>query len=240
MALSIDEVNSLIEKINKGDNESKTILVNENIPLVWSLVHRYKNTYYDKEDLFQIGCLGLLKAIDKFDTSFNVAFSTYAVPLILGEIKKFFRDDGAIKVSRSLKELNIQVNKIKDEYFSKYGKEMRIEDISKELMVSVNDIVMCLDANFYPTSINEVIYEKDSSSLKMEDRLAYDDNSHLIDLITLKDSLGKLDKKEKLLIELRYYQDMNQEEIAKRFNVSQVQISRMEKKIIEKLRKQFV
>jgi RNA polymerase sporulation-specific sigma factor len=240
MSLSIEEVNSLILKIRAGDLNSKDILVNENIPLVWSLVHRYKNTYYDKEDLFQIGCLGLLKAIDKFDVSFNVAFSTYAVPLILGEIKKFFRDDGAIKVSRSLKELNIQVNKLRDDYFNKYGKEMRIEDISKELMVSVNDIVMCLDANFYPTSINETIYEKDSSSLVMEDRLSYDDTDKFINLITLKDSLNKLDNKERLLIELRYYQDMNQEEVAKRFNVSQVQISRMEKKIIEKLRKQFV
>ena len=240
MSLSINEVNELINKIHEGDLNSKEILVNENIPLVWSIVHRYKNTYYDKEDLFQIGCLGLLKAIDKFDTSFKVAFSTYAVPLILGEIKKFFRDDGAIKVSRSLKELNIQVNKLKDDYFNKYGKEMRLEDISKELMVSVNDIVMCLDANFYPTSINEVIYEKDSSTLKMEDRLSYDDNSKFINLITLKDSLNLLDKKERLLIELRFYQDLNQEEVAKRFNVSQVQISRMEKKIIEKLRKQFV
>lgn len=240
MSLSIEEVNSLILKIRAGDLNSKDILVNENIPLVWSLVHRYKNTYYDKEDLFQIGCLGLLKAIDKFDVSFNVAFSTYAVPLILGEIKKFFRDDGAIKVSRSLKELNIQVNKLRDDYFNKYGKEMRIEDISKELMVSVNDIVMCLDANFYPTSINETIYEKDSSSLVMEDRLSYDDTDKFINLITLKDSLNKLDNKERLLIELRYYQDMNQEEVAKRFNVSQVQISRMEKKIIEKLKKQFV
>ena len=240
MSLSIEEVNSLILKIRSGDLNSKDILVNENIPLVWSLVHRYKNTYYDKEDLFQIGCLGLLKAIDKFDVSFNVAFSTYAVPLILGEIKKFFRDDGAIKVSRSLKELNIQVNKLRDDYFNKYGKEMRIEDISKELMVSVNDIVMCLDANFYPTSINETIYEKDSSSLIMEDRLSYDDTDKFINLITLKESLNKLDSKERLLIELRYYQDMNQEEVAKRFNVSQVQISRMEKKIIEKLKKQFV
>ena len=123
MALKIEEVNSLIIKSQKGDLESKNILVNENIPLVWSLVHRYKNTYYDKEDLFQIGCLGLLKAIEKFDVNYNVAFSTYAVPLILGEIKKFFRDDGAIKVSRSLKELNIQVNKLRDDYFSKYGKE---------------------------------------------------------------------------------------------------------------------
>ena len=240
MSLSINEVNELINKIHEGDLNSKDILVNENIPLVWSLVHRYKNTYYDKEDLFQIGCLGLLKAIDKFDVSFNVAFSTYAVPLILGEIKKFFRDDGAIKVSRSLKELNIQVNKLRDDYFNKYGKEMRIEDISKELMVSVNDIVMCLDANFYPTSINETIYEKDSSSLVMEDRLSYDDTDKFINLITLKDSLNKLDNKERLLIELRYYQDMNQEEVAKRFNVSQVQVSRMEKKIIEKLKKQFV
>ena len=240
MALSIEEVNQLINKIREGDLKSKEILINENIPLVWSLVHRYKNSYYDKEDLFQIGCLGLMKAIDKFDTSYNVAFSTYAVPLILGEIKKFFRDDGAIKFSRSLKELNIQVNKIKDDYFNEYGKEKRIEEIAKELNVSVNDIVMCLDANFYPTSINETIYEKDSSSLKMEDRLAYDNKEQFINLLTLKESINTLDKKEKLLIELRYYQDMNQDEVAKRFNVSQVQISRMEKKIIEKLRKQFV
>ena len=183
--LSFEEMENLFKKMKEGDQQAREDLVNGNLKLVLAILKTFNKKNENMDDLFQIGCLGLLKAIDKFDTSFNVAFSTYAVPLILGEIKKFFRDDGAIKVSRSLKELNIQVNKLKDDYFNKHGKEMRLEDISKELMVSVNDIVMCLDANFYPTSINEVIYVKDSSTLKMEDRLSYDDNSKLVNLITL-------------------------------------------------------
>ena len=230
----------LLLKSRSGDEEAKSIIVNENIPLVWSLVHRFKNTLYDKEDLFQIGCLALLKAIDKFNIEYDVQFSTYAVPIILGELKRHFRDDGAIKVSRSLKELNIKINKVKNELYLNCGREPTLEEISKYLNVSLEEIVMAIEANFYPTSLNEVVYEKDGSTIHMEDRIIDDQSETIKNIIFLKEELNKLTSDEKQLIYLRYYLDLNQKTVADKFNVSQVQISRMEKKIIDKIRKQFV
>ena len=230
----------LLLRSRSGDEEAKSIIVNENIPLVWSLVHRFKNTLYEKEDLFQIGCLALLKAIDKFNVEYDVQFSTYAVPIILGELKRHFRDDGAIKVSRSLKELNIKINKSKNELYLKYGREPTLDEISKFLNTSVEELVMAIEANFYPTSLNEVVYEKDGSTINMEDRIIDDQSERIKNIIFLKEELNKLTSDEKQLIYLRYYLDLNQKTVAEKFNVSQVQISRMEKKIIDKIRKQFV
>jgi RNA polymerase sporulation-specific sigma factor len=230
----------LIKLTQKGDEQARAKVVNDNTSLVWSIVHRFKSPSYDKEDLFQIGCIGLLKAIDKFDETYNVQFSTYAVPIILGEIKKFFRDDGAIKVSRSLKETNIKINQVKHELSSKLNRNITIEDIANELKIPVEDVVLSMESSYYPTSLNEPYFQKDGSTLNFEDHLGADDSEKFNNLIALKAEMKKLDKKEQLLIYLRYYMDANQEEIAKRFGVSQVQISRMERKIIEKLRKQFV
>ncbi len=230
----------LIDKAQKGDDDARKIIVETNIPLVWSLVHRFTLANQDKEDLFQIGCLGLLKAIDKFDTSYGVQFSTYAVPIILGEIKKHFRDDGSVKVSRGLKELNIKINKAREELYKKYHQEATIDDIATYLQTDKESIVLAMEANYYPMSLSETIYEKDGSSLNLEDRLYEDDSNKMISILTLKESLSNLSEQDQLLIYLRYYCDLNQDVIAKKFNVSQVQISRLEKKIIEKLRKQFV
>ena len=229
----------VIIKAQNNDEQAKEYLVKENVSLVWSLVHRFNSIMYEKEELFQIGCVGLIKAIDKFDVSFDVAFSTYAVPIILGEIKRHFRDDGAIKVSRSIKELNQKITKISDEYLIKYNKEISIDELATILNISKTDVVLAIDSKYYPTSLNEVIYEKDGSVITVEERLVEKENYSLIDKITLNEELEKLNDKEKKLIKMRYYLDMNQDQIAKEFNVSQVQISRLEKKIIEKLRKQF-
>ena len=235
----MDNFKELIVLAQNNDEEAKTKLVKDNVFLVWSLVHRFNSTTIEKEELFQIGCIGLVKAINKFDVNYDVAFSTYAVPIILGEIKRHFRDDGAIKVSRSIKELNQKIVKISDEYLYKYNKEISIQELSDILQVSRSDIVMAIDSRYYPTSLNEVIYEKDGSTITIEERIENKETYSLIDKITLKDELSKLSKKEQDLIKMRYYLDMNQQEIAKHFNVSQVQIYRMEKKILEKLRKQF-
>lgn len=235
----MEDFKSLIIKAQNNDEKAKEKLVNDNIFLVWSLVHRFNNSTYDKEELFQIGCVGLIKAINKFDVSFDVTFSTYAVPIILGEIKRHFRDDGAIKVSRTIKELNQKINKISEEYLIKNNHEISIEELANLLNVSKADIVLAIDSRYYPTSLNEVIYEKDGSTITIEERIVEKENYSLIDKITLKDEISKLSKKEQLLIKMRYYLDMNQQEIAKHFHVSQVQISRMEKKILEKLKKQF-
>ena len=229
----------VIIKAQNKDEKAKELLVKENLSLVWSLVHRFNSMMYEKEELFQIGCVGLIKAIDKFDVSYDVAFSTYAVPIILGEIKRHFRDDGAIKVSRSIKELNQKITKISDEYLIKNNKEISIEELADTLNVSKSDIVLAIDSKYYPTSLNEVIYEKDGSVITVEERLVEKESYSLIDKITLYEEIKKLTEKERKLIKMRYYLDMNQDQIAKEFNVSQVQISRLEKKIIEKLKKQF-
>lgn len=226
----------LLESVRLGDERAKEIVVEENIGLVWSIVHRFKNTYYDKEDLFQIGCIGLMKAINHFDPEYNVQFSTYAVPIIMGEIKRYFRDDGTIKVSRSLKELNIKITKAKEYLQSKENKDPTVEEIASYLKVDVMDVVEAIDASYYPTSLNEPIYEKDGSSISVEDRLIDKKNNMWFEKMALEMEMEKLDEKEKMILHMRYHLDYNQEAVAKRLGISQVQVSRLEKKIVNKLR----
>lgn len=235
----MDDIKQLILKAQNNDESAREKLVNDNIALVWSLVHRFKNSNYEKEELFQIGCVGLIKAINKFDVSYDVAFSTYAVPIILGEIKRHFRDDGALKVSRTLKELNQKINKISEKYLMENHKEISINELSEMLNVSKEDVVLALDCKYYPTSLNEVIYEKDGSTITVQERIVDKESFMLHDKIALYDEISKLTPKEQELIKMRYFMDLNQQQIAKHFNVSQVQVSRMEKKILEKLKKQF-
>ena len=226
----------LLVKVRSGDEQAKEQVVKDNLGLVWSIVHRFKNSYYDKEDLFQIGCIGLMKAINHFDPSYNVQFSTYAVPIIMGEIKRYFRDDGTIKVSRSLKELNIKVTKAKEILQAENNDEPTVEEVARYLEVDVHDVVEAIDSSYYPTSLSEPIYEKDGSTISMEDRLI-DKSDHMwFEKIALEMEMEKLDEKEKMIIYMRYQLDYNQEAIAQRLGISQVQVSRLEKKIVTKLR----
>lgn len=160
LSMNKEAVLNNIQLAQQGDETAKELIVKNNLGLVWSIVHRFKNNYYDKEDLFQIGCIGLMKAINNFDVHYGVQFSTYAVPIIMGEIKRYFRDDGTIKVSRSLKELNIKINKAKEKLITLYGYEPTVQEIAKELEVDVMDVVEAIDASYYPTSLSEPIYEK--------------------------------------------------------------------------------
>ena len=226
-----------IQLAQQGDEAAKELIVKNNLGLVWSIVHRFKNNYYDKEDLFQIGCIGLMKAINNFDVHYGVQFSTYAVPIIMGEIKRYFRDDGTIKVSRSLKELNIKINKAKEKLITLYGYEPTVQEIAKELEVDVMDVVEAIDASYYPTSLSEPIYEKDGSTISMEERIEDKHHTMWFEKIALKLEIEKLDEKERLILYMRYQLDFNQEKVAQRLNISQVQVSRLEKKIITKLRK---
>lgn len=234
--MSKQDTIDLIVKAQSGDEIAKENVVNQNLGLVWSIVHRFKNNYYDKEDLFQIGCIGLMKAINNFDTNYGVQFSTYAVPIIMGEIKRYFRDDGTIKVSRSLKELNLKINKVREELTNKNATEPTIQEIAEALEVSSQDVIEAIDASYYPTSLSEPIYERDGSSIVMEERI--EDKHHMMwfEKIALKLEVEKLDDKEKLILYMRYKLDYNQEKVARRLNISQVQVSRLEKKIITKLR----
>lgn len=226
----------LLEKVRLGDEHAKEEVVKDNLGLVWSIVHRFKNSYYDKEDLFQIGCIGLMKAINHFDASYGVQFSTYAVPIIMGEIKRYFRDDGTIKVSRSLKELNIKITKAKEYLQGETNKEPTVEEIATYLSVDVQDVVEAIDSSYYPTSLNEPIYEKDGSTISVEDRLVDHSNNMWFEKIALAMEMEKLDDKEKMIIFMRYQLDYNQDAIAKKLGISQVQVSRLEKKIVTKLR----
>lgn len=238
--LSVKEDNmALLSRYKNGETHLKDILIKNNMSLVYSLVNRYKHSNTERDDLIQIGCIGLLKAIDNFDPSFNVQFSTYAVPLILGEIKKHFRDTGLIKVSRSLKELSIAINKEKNYYFTKNGTEITLDELSSKLNASKYDIIMAMETSYLPSSLEEPIYEKDNSTITLAETIKDETSKSVIDLLTLQDGIKLLSDKEKLFVKMRFYQEMNQQTIANKFNVSQVQISRLEKKIIDKLKKCF-
>ena len=226
----------LLKLVRLGDEDAKEKVVSDNLGLVWSIVHRFRNNYYDKEDLFQIGCIGLMKAINNFDDAYNVQFSTYAVPIIMGEIKRYFRDDGTIKVSRSLKELNIKVTKAKEVLQGQNNREPTIEDIAKYLQIESIDVVEAIDSSYYPTSLNEPIYENDGSTISVEDRIIDKSDEMWFEKLALEMEMEKLDEKEKLIMHMRYTLDYNQEDIAKRLGISQVQVSRLEKKIVTKLR----
>jgi RNA polymerase sporulation-specific sigma factor len=228
----------LIRQAHEGDKEARDRIVKENVGLVWSIVRRFKGRGCEMEDLFQIGCIGILKAIDKFDLSYDVKFSTYAVSLITGEIKRFLRDDGMVKVSRSLKENGWKIHLAAEQLSQKYGREATIDEIAIATELSLEDIVMAMEANVEVESIYKSVYQSDGNEIYLIDRLPEekDENEKILNHMMLKQLLGELDEQERQLIELRYFREMTQMQVAKVLGTSQVQVSRMEKKILQKLR----
>ena len=231
----------LIEKAKLGDKSAQSRLVENNLGLVWSIVRRFQNRGYETDDLFQIGCIGLIKAINKFDSSFDVKFSTYAVPMIIGEIKRFIRDDGLIKVSRSLKETAGKVRMTKEIMSKELGREPTINEIAERLSLLPEDIVMAIEAGCAPESLYSEIGEGDNSPLLLIDRINAESGSEvdLIDKIALRQILEKLSPREKQIIILRYFKEKTQFQIAKMLGISQVQVSRIEKKILADIRKKI-
>jgi RNA polymerase sporulation-specific sigma factor len=234
--LSDEEVRQLIEASQAGDQTARDRLIQQNIRLVWSVVQRFLNRGYEAEDLFQIGCIGLLKAVDKFDLSFDVKFSTYAVPMIIGEIQRFLRDDGIVKVSRSLKEMANRIKKAKDELSKRLDRIPTIHEIAQELGVEPEEVVFAQEANRAPASIYENVYENDGDPITLMDQIADDSESAWFDKLALKEAIHRLSEREQLIVYLRYYKDQTQAEVAERLGVSQVQVSRLEKKIILRMR----
>lgn len=228
----------LLKKAKKGDKKARDKLVSLNLGLIWSVVKRFNNRGHEPDDLFQIGSIGLLKAIDKFDFSYNVKFSTYAVPMIMGEIRRFIRDDNPIKVSRSLKELAIKIKQAKECLTDILEREPTIKELAKELNISVEELIMGIESSQYPMSLNAATYEDNGSSLYLIDQI--DSNkvreSNWFDSIALKEALSKLEKTERQIIILRYYKDMTQTKVAELLNMTQVQVSRQERKILQKIR----
>ena len=236
--LEFNETMDLIVKAQKGSNYAKEKLILENTPLIKSIVRRYAGKNVEYEDLMQLGAMGLVKAINNFDVSFNVQFSTYAVPMIAGEIKRFMRDDGAIKVSRAIKSLNIKINKYIDEYKQEKNSEPTIIEISNHFNISPQEVVFVTDSSKMPVSIYENVDSENENELL--DCIPNEDNTEKnIYKILLKDLINDLPDREKKIILLRYFRDMTQSEIAQIFGISQVQISRIESKVLEKMRKAF-
>lgn len=223
-----------ILEAQSGDQEKLNDIVEKNSRLIWSIVKRFKNSRYETEDLFQIGALGFIKSIKRFDKEYNVKLSTFAVPYIIGELKRHFRDDGIVKVSRSLKELNMKIEMLRKQY-EKEGKELTIEKIKEELKESKENILLALEAEREVKSIDE---EPDDGSENMLVKQAkvesYEDET--IRKLILKEELNKLEEREKNIIVLRYFYNKTQNQIAEQYGISQVQVSRIEKKILLKMR----
>jgi len=233
------EVRDLIARSQAGDSEARNRLVNANIRLVWSVVQRFLNRGYEADDLFQIGCIGLLKAVDKFDLRYDVKFSTYAVPMIIGEIKRFLRDDGSVKVSRSMKELANRIRKMRDELSKEYGRQPTVSEIANALSISPEVVVLAQEANRTPTSIHETVFENDSVPILLMDHIADDSYEKWFDQIALREAIERLSERERLIVYLRYFRDQTQSEVAERLGISQVQVSRLEKKILQSIRDQI-
>ena len=228
----------LIRHAKEGNKEAQTALVEENSGLIWSVVKRFQGRGYDKEDLYQIGSIGLLKCIENFDLERKVKFSTYAVPLIMGEIKRFLRDDGLVKVSRSLKEASYKIKREKEHYEKLYNREPTLKEIAATLDMEEEDILMALESSQEVCSLHQVIYQNEGDEIHLEDKLEQQTNfiEQTVDTIYVQELLQKLNREERKLIELRYFQNQTQAVIAQIMGISQVQVSRMEKKILEKLR----
>ncbi len=238
----MEDTIALLERSHKGDKEAREELVEKNLGLVHHIVRRFAGRGYDMEDLFQIGSIGLLKAIDKFDLQYDVKFSTYAVPMIAGEIKRFLRDDGMIKMSRSLKETAMKARMAQEKLSHEKGREATLEEISKEIGVEMADVVMALDANVEVESLYKTIYQGDGGDIYLMDKLKEerDGNEGVMNRMVIEGLLKNLDEKEREIIILRYFQDKTQSEIAHTLGISQVQVSRLEKRILRQMRERLL
>lgn len=224
-----------------GSKAAKEKIVSDNTGLVWSIARRFVNRGYDLEELYQIGCIGLLKACDRFESRYGVQFSTYAVPLIAGEIKRFLRDNGAIKVSRILKQNGYQISKAKEALLHKYGREATLDELADYTGLCVEDIVMATEANREVESIQQTICGKDGTQVSLVERLVDETQSevaaeNIMNRILVGQAMEKLGEMEQELIRLRFFEDRTQTEVAKVLGISQVQVSRLEKKILIQMR----
>lgn len=236
----MDDTIALIRKSHDGDKKAREELVEKNIGLIWCVVKRFYGRGAEPEDLFQIGSIGLLKAIDKFDFSYEVQFSTYAVPMISGEIRRFLRDDGMIKVSRSLRELSYKSLQAREKMTRILGREPTLKELSEELQIDCEEIVQAMESSVEVESIYKPIHQKEGSEILLMDKLEEKENQseRVLNRLFLEEILGKLEGEERELIYQRYFQEKTQSVIAKEMGISQVQVSRMEKRILKKMQEE--
>ena len=228
---------TLINRAHQGDKLARDKILIENTGLIWSIVRRFLNRGHECEDLFQIGCIGMLKAIDRFDTEFDVAFSTYAVPMIAGEIRRFIRDDGIVKISRKIKENQMKIMHQREIYINEKKQEPTIEELEKVCDLTKEEIVMTMDASRNVESIDKEMYSKDSAYTLMD--LAEDDTNieeTVLNKIMVQQLMDMLESKERKIINLRYFKNKTQSQVAKEMGMTQVQVSRLEKKILNSMR----
>ncbi|MGM8211667.1 RNA polymerase sporulation sigma factor SigF [Virgibacillus sp. W0430] len=233
--LTNEQVKEYILKSQQGDRQARDLLVEKNVRLVWSVVQRFLNRGYDPEDLFQIGSIGLIKSIDKFDLSYDVRFSTYAVPMIIGEIQRFIRDDGSLKVSRTIKETANKIRIKKDELTKRLGRSPTVSEVADALDLTAEEVAHAQEAARSPHSIHETVFENDGDPITLLDQIA-DKDGNWFDKLTLEEAIRDLSERERLIVYLRYYKDKTQSEVAERLGISQVQVSRLEKKILHEMK----
>ena len=229
---------ALIGRAHQGDKEARDTLFEENTGLIYSVARRFLGRGVEMEDLFQIGSIGLLKAVDKFDPAFEVKFSTYAIPMILGELKRFFRDDGMIKVSRSIKENQHRVYLAREKIEKELAREPSLKEIAEMLEMPPEEVAMTMDSAAEVESLYRTVYQSEGTDISLIDKIPEKENAeeHLLNRIFLEEILGKLESSDRKLLYMRYFQDQTQTQIAEQLGVSQVQVSRMEKRILKKLR----
>lgn len=237
--LNAEEQTALLRQAKSGDENSKNLLFTDNAPLIKSLIRRFVNKGVEYEDLYQIACIGFLKAINNFDESFGVKFTTYTVPMIIGEIKRYMRDNGAIKVSRTLKILANKINKYIDDYKTAHGEPPSVSVLAEEFGISGDDVVVAMDSARMPLSINEKLDEDDENSELINKIADEDGENKLVDKIHVMDIIDRLDDRERKIVIMRYFRDRTQTEVAESLGVSQVQVSRLETKIIEKIKAEY-
>ena len=239
--LKAEEKEELFRRIKEGDEEARELYIKGNLRLVLSVIKRFSNSSENMDDLFQIGCIGLIKAIDNFDTTLNVKFSTYAVPMIIGEIRRYLRDNNSIRVSRSVREIAYKALAIQDRIRKEENRDARIEEIAKELKINKEEIAMSLDAIQEPISLQEPAYMDSNDTINVMDQISDKKNTDEMwtESLTIAQLMRNLNEKEKSIISKRYFEGRTQMEIADEIGISQAQVSRLEKDAIKHMRRLY-
>jgi len=237
--LKNDEIKELLVKIKDGDEEARQKMISGNLRLVLSVIQKFSSRGENADDLFQVGCVGLIKAIDNFDTSLDVKFSTYGVPMIIGEIRRYLRDNSAIRVSRSMRDNAYRILQVKERYINEFQKEPTVDQIAKELGLKREDVVFSLDAIADPVSLYEPVYSDGGEPITVMDQVRDTKNTdeHWLESIALKEAIKCLGEREKQILALRFYDGKTQMEVASEVGISQAQVSRLEKNAINAVRK---
>ena len=234
----MDAVIALIKQAHAGDKDAREKLISDNLGLVWSIVRRFEHRGHEREELFQIGCIGLIKAINNFNTELDVKFSTYAVPMIIGEIRRYMRDNNSIRVSRSLRDTAYKAIYAKENYVKQYQREPTVQEIAQEIGISKEDIVFALDAIQAPMSLNEPVYNDGGDALYVMDQLSDTKNKEerWVENLSLEAAMEHLSERERYIIRLRFFEGRTQMEVAEDVGISQAQVSRLEKNALRTMR----